>query len=206
MSNVPEHPDIWLKEIERLKRRTANVESHQNLVAFYGSSSIRLWVHLKQDLQPFNVINLGFGGSTFYWCAHYFETLFESIEPTEIILYGGDNDLSNGSATQAIADLKRLIGKIQYRYQKIKITIISVKPSPERAYLQQDILAFNQQLEAIAAALQDGRFLNIHDGMLNADGKAKEELFLSDQLHMNRNGYAIWKTAVRDHLESTITM
>ena len=41
-------------------------------VAFYGSSSIRLWNTLAQDFAGERIVNLGFGGSTLEACASFF--------------------------------------------------------------------------------------------------------------------------------------
>ena len=41
---------------------------------FYGSSSIRLWDTLAEDIDP-GVVNLGFGGSTLQACDYFFERL-----------------------------------------------------------------------------------------------------------------------------------
>lgn len=199
--NTEDHPDVWHKEIERLLRRKKKLSSQENLIVFYGSSSIRLWVHLKSDLNPYNVLNLGFGGSTFAWCNYYFDTLFEDIIPKEIILYGGDNDLSNHSIELAVQDLELLLSKIKRKYGNIKTALISVKPSPARGYLEPQIVKFNTLLRNKVESIEDGHFINIHSLMLDENGEARKELFLPDQLHMNRNGYIIWRDAVLNHLK-----
>jgi len=194
------NPD-WAHEIRRLKRRIDKIESQKDLIVFYGSSSIRLWVRMKIDLWPYNVLNLGLGGSTFEWCNFYFEELFNQISPKEIILYGGDNDLSNDSIDRAIINLNKLIDRIYKKYGKIKVSVISVKPSPARTYLEPQILKFNTSLRNIAEEIDNGHFINIHSLMLNEEKEANPNLFLSDQLHMNRNGYEIWKNALLNHLK-----
>jgi lysophospholipase L1-like esterase len=35
-------------------------------------------------------------------------------------------------------------------------------------------------------------YINVHDAMLGSDGKPLPDIFVSDQLHMNPKGYAIW--------------
>lgn len=194
-------PD-WIGEIKILKQKVSELDNQDDLIVFYGSSSIRLWENINEDFSAFNVLNLGFGGSTYGWCNYYFLELFEGLSPSEIILYGGDNDLSNSSVEKAISHLNKLLDKISNKYPQTKISIISVKPSPERNYLESQILNFNSKLRNITNSIRNGQFINIHSLMLDKDGFARKDLFTEDQLHMNEKGYEIWKNAISNHLKS----
>ncbi len=44
-------------------------------------------------------------------------------------------------------------------------------------------------------------FINILPAMLGEDGKPKPDILLSDKLHMNPKGYAIWVPIVRPYLK-----
>lgn len=167
------------------------------MIVFYGSSSIRLWVHLKEDLQPLNTLNLAFGGSSFAWCAHYFEELFWGISPRKVVLYGGENDLSEGTPVMDILHAyKKLVAKIQNAYPRIELACISVKPSPSRVELLPQIQEINHEMINRMDYI-NGQYIDIHPMMLDQSGKPNKELFLSDELHMNRKGYEIWAREVR---------
>lgn len=43
-------------------------------------------------------------------------------------------------------------------------------------------------------------YVDVYHLMLNDLGNPKPEIFRSDSLHMNANGYAIWKKAIEPHL------
>jgi len=43
-------------------------------------------------------------------------------------------------------------------------------------------------------------FINVVPLMLGADGRPKPDIFVTDRLHMNAKGYAIWVDAVRPYL------
>ena len=49
-------------EVAQLERVMAQKRFHLSPVAFYGSSSIRMWETLAEDLVSNRVLNLGFGG------------------------------------------------------------------------------------------------------------------------------------------------
>lgn len=201
-----EFPEVimWRQEINVLKKRVKSVANDQRVIAFYGSSSIRLWEEMSHDLSPHSVINLGFGGSSYRWCDHFFNEVFEYLDPKEIILYAGDNDLGNEIPEEEIvASVARILSKIELNYGNIHVSIISVKPSPDRLYLKNNIENLNKRLESLIQSHPRGSFIDVHSQMLN-NGMVRPELFLEDELHMNRKGYEIWKEVVKMHLDQNL--
>ena len=192
--------DIWRAEIRQLQERVKNSEVITNLTAFYGSSSIRLWETLSEDLFPHPVINLGFGGSSYYWCNHFHSEVFNNLYPDRVILYAGDNDLGTETPEDEILkNLTSLINKIKMHHKKTKLTIISVKPSPDRHYLRSNIESLNDQMRNLMLEY-NGDFIDLYSKMLNLNGSYRPELFLEDQLHMNELGYKIWQEEILTHL------
>lgn len=189
-------------EIQKLERKIARIKNHEDLVVFYGSSSIRLWVKIEEDLAPLNVINLGFGGSSFEWMSHYYHRVFKDLHPAQVVLYGGDNDISNGSSALQIAhDFIRIKDQIESRYPKAAIHGMTIKPSPAREPLFAKTREANQLLKKTLTMGDKIRQINVFDAMLAADGKVNPELFMADQLHMNRKGYDIWTSVVREYFQ-----
>lgn len=194
---------LWKEEIKQLREKSSALNDEKNLIAFYGSSSIRLWELMESDLTPHNVINLGFGGSSYRWCDFFFEEVFEFIHPSKIILYAGDNDLGGGTPQNVIlGHILSLINKIKNKYGEIPIDIISIKPSPDRLHLKEKIEALNSELLTVTYNLDEGSYINIYREMLNFDGTLRPELFLEDQLHLNTKGYKLWKKVIKDHLDN----
>ncbi len=79
-------------EVRTLEERIKVGPIPRHPVAFYGSSSIRLWSTLASDLALPNALNLGFGGSTLEACAWFFERLVVPAAPASLVVYAGDND------------------------------------------------------------------------------------------------------------------
>ena len=48
--------------------------------------------------------------------------------------------------------------------------------------------------------MRDVAFIDVATPMLDADGRPRAELFLEDGLHMNREGYALWRGIVAPYL------
>lgn len=197
--NVPEDIHFYDEEINLLEKKIGELSEGSNPVAFYGSSSVRLWLKMTQDLHPLELINLGFGGSSYWWCIHHFDRLFGSWEPQEIVLYVGDNDLGHGATDEeVISGYHGLKSKIRKRYPDMLIHYISVKPSPARDYLIPTIKAVNETIKADVEADPLMKYINIFDGMLDGHNP-NTAYFLSDLLHLNRRGYQVWKNIVREH-------
>lgn len=195
-------PDNWEKEIKRLQKRISTHHQKEHLIVLYGSSSIRLWVHLQKDLAPHNVLNLGFGGSSYAWCLRYFNTLFDRIVPQRIIFYAGENDLSQGLPVQQVFnDFRMLIEKVRNTFPKVKISVISIKPSPSRATLSEKFQELNAMYKKYMMSIDGGTILDLYYPMLTSMGCIKSDLYLSDGLHLNRKGYEIWSYELKKFLD-----
>ena len=195
-------PDNWEKEIKRLQKRISTHHQKEHLIVLYGSSSIRLWVHLQKDLAPHNVLNLGFGGSSYAWCLRYFNTLFDRIVPQRIIFYAGENDLSQGLPVQQVFnDFRMLVEKVRNTFPKVKISVISIKPSPSRATLSEKFQELNAMYKKYMISIEGGTILDLYYPMLTSMGCIKSDLYLSDGLHLNRKGYEIWSYELKKFLD-----
>ncbi len=194
-------PNYWDKEIKRLLKRIKTHNRKENLIVFYGSSTIRLWVQLPRDLSPHNVINLGFGGSSYAWCLRYFNTLFDTITPQRIIFYAGENDLGEGLTIQQVLDnFRMLVEKVRYTFPKTKISVISIKPSPNRKGLSKKFVELNSMYKKYILSVEGGTYIDLYHPMLNQMGSIRSELYLSDGLHLNRLGYKIWSNELNKFL------
>lgn len=185
-------------EIEVLERKVRGLTNQDGLVVFYGSSSFRLWDTLKEDMAPLNALNLGFGGSSFSWCIYYFDRLFQHLKPSHVVIYVGDNDLANGlKPRQVLKKFQMLSRMVRMSYPSIPVDFITIKPSPIRTDLLPDIKLTNDLIRKELKNLDRSWQINVFDSMLDEKGVARPELYLEDQLHMNREGYKIWTGLLR---------
>ena len=198
--NTPEDIHLYDEEISLLEKKIQALPKNQPVIAFYGSSSVRLWLNMARDLDPMPLINLGFGGSSYWWCLHHFDRLFNKTwEPKEMVLYIGDNDLGHGSTYhEVIEGYRSMKKKIRQRYPDMMIHYISVKPSPLRDYLIPTIKAVNKTIQEDVDTDDQMRYINVFDGMLDGNNP-NTSYYLSDLLHLNRRGYQVWKGIVRAH-------
>ena len=190
------------KEITVLQRRSVQKQQHQNLVVFYGSSTIRLWDYLQQDFPCYNTLNLGFGGAFIHSLSTHFETLFYGLQPKVIVLYLGGNDLSLGLSARDIIDkIQTFIEMIHRKFPETIIFNISIKPSFERQDLLKVIQQINHGILELSMQLPYLHQVKLYEALLDQNQHIRRDVLLQDGLHLNKLGYQILKSQVNKALE-----
>lgn len=188
------------KDISELEKQIKNKKTTDDLVVFYGSSTIRLWKSLQDDFPHTNTLNLGFGGAFISSLSQNFERLFTFEAPKAIVLYMGGNDLSLGwTAEKIIKKIKTLIAIIHSKFPSASIINLSIKPSIERSDQIEKIIQINKAIILFAEKTDFLIHVNIFDDLLK-DGKANPNYFLRDGLHLNGDGYKILKKHIKNYL------
>ena len=171
-------------------------------VLFVGSSSIRLWNDLEEEFKDLPVvIKRGFGGSQLSDCVKHLNRLVVRYRPRTVLVYAGDNDLAAGSTPAEV--FKRFTAFVEGVHQELpdtEIVYISIKPSPSRIDLLPLIQATNKLIRDYADAEGKVDFVDVYTAMLDASGKPRRELFRADALHLNAEGYALWKRVIAPHV------
>jgi lysophospholipase L1-like esterase len=191
----------WYEDEVRWLERTRNLGLvDPPPVAFYGSSSIRLWETLQEDFPGIGVVNLGFGGSTLAACAHFFSRLVPPYRPRSLLIYAGDNDLGDGrSPEDVLASLRDLLRQADALLGRIPLAFLSIKPSPSRQYLDEHIQRANALARDELTVRPAGRFIDVYSRMLDTDRRPRGELYADDGLHLSRLGYRVWAETIMEH-------
>ena len=190
------------KEIAVLQRRSAHKQQQQNLIVFYGSSTIRLWDRLQKDFPAHHTLNLGFGGAFIYSLSSHFETLFQGLQPKAIVLYLGGNDLSLGlSAWEVIDQIRTFIEFVHQKFPSAIIFNISIKPSFERQELLEVIQYINQAVLEMSMRLPYLHQIKLYESLIDKNQQIRSDVLLQDGLHLNKLGYEILKSQVNKALE-----
>lgn len=166
---------------------------------FYGSSSIRLWDTLAEDVGP-GILNLAFGGSTLEACDHFFARLVAPVNPRSLLVYAGDNDLGDGrTVEQALGWFRSLADKVEDSLGAIPFGFISIKPSPARFPIVDRIRRVNDLVRQEIEARPSGYYVDVFPAMLNEAGQPRTELYFEDGLHLNREGYRLWGSILQPY-------
>ena len=189
--------DEYKNEIAGLEKKLPNAAPLRP-VAFYGSSSFRLWEGLDCDFSDVPVLNVGFGGSTTEQCVYFFERLIPSANPRALVLYAGDNDLGQGQTPDKVVwEFQTLHNLVQTRLgPDVPFLFISIKPSLARWHLREQIKQTNARIKAEIANRPRSTYVDIWPAMLTENHTPRPELFEPDGLHVNAAGYALWREAI----------
>jgi lysophospholipase L1-like esterase len=188
------------------RTRAAHINGNRPPV-FYGSSSIRLWTTLADDIDP-AVLNLGFGGSTLEACDYFFSRLVAPVQPRSLLLYAGDNDLGDGrTVEQVIGYFRSLANNAAATLgSSVPFGFISIKPSPARYPIVDRIRRLNDLIRQDIEARPSGYYVDVFSSMLTADGKPAAQFYLEDGLHLNREGYRLWSRLLQRYRNRIFTV
>jgi len=193
-------PERFAPEIAHFAEIDAATPPPSCAYLFVGSSSIRFWKSLSEDMAPFPTINRGFGGAHVSDVDYYFDKVVSPYKARAIFFYAGDNDLWAGKTPdQVVADFRKFMTLKTEKFGRTPVYFIAVKPSKQRfaqIALQDQV---NQAVRTLGASRKDLRYVDIVPAMLEAG--TPKEIFVADGLHMTPEGYALWTSVVRPVVE-----
>jgi lysophospholipase L1-like esterase len=187
-------PSWWASDINKFTEADAAHPPPRDAVLFIGSSSILKWTTLAADFPDTTVINRGFGGSELADSVYYADRIAIPYHPRLVVLYAGDNDLLAGKTPETVfADFKAFAAKIHAGLPEARLIYIAIKPSPSRWQLREKIVRANTLIAEECRRDSRATFLDVYSPMLDPKGQPRPELFVPDMLHLNAEGYALWK-------------
>lgn len=166
-------------------------------IVFFGSSSIRFWSTLAEDMAPLRVLNRGFGGAHLSHLIYNAPRIVIPYAPRAVVVYAGDNDIGAGkSAETVVADFEALVALIHASLPETDIYFLSIKPSQLRSSLWPEMAKANEEIRAMSEQHARIHFIDVGKVLLGADGKPDGDFFRFDGLHLNARGYAAWTSVV----------
>jgi lysophospholipase L1-like esterase len=191
----------WEPNIRRFEERDRRQMPPADGFLFVGSSSIVGW-NLPKCFPDMPVINRGFGGSQIADSVHFAERIIIPYRPRVVVLYAGDNDIAKGKSPQTVlADYRAFVDKIRAPLPKTKIVFVAIKPSISRWRLVDKMREANRLIREVTDDDPLQEFVDIDTPMIGSDGKPMADLFKSDGLHLNEDGYQLWSSLVKPHLK-----
>ena len=192
------------KEVDQFKKEDSLKTPPVNAVLFIGSSSFTIWKDMADYFPTHTVFNRAFGGSTLLDQLYYADEVIFKYQPKQIILYCGENDLASSDAVNADSVYNRfvrLFTAIRNKWPKMPFLYVSMKPSPSRKKYMPIMQDANDRIKLFLEKNKRAEFIDVYHKMLNEDGSFKPEIYLSDSLHMNKKGYAIWQPIIEKYLK-----
>lgn len=196
-------PEVqWGKSIAGFAKQDSVSMPQKDGILLLGSSSFTIWRDILNYFPGRNIINRGFGGSQMSDVLYFKDRLILPYHPKHLVIYEGENDIASGEKPDSIlSELIQLVTWTRNQIPGIRISLISMKPSPSRWKIRAQMLEMNTLLKQYASQSENIDFINIWDVLLGPDGKPIKENYLPDSLHLNANGYKIWQKAMDPFLK-----
>jgi lysophospholipase L1-like esterase len=192
---------LWEKEIAAFSDSDKKEFPQKNQILFVGSSSIRGWRTLEKDFPEFYTINRGFGGSHLEDVNFYAAQIVFPYKPKLIVLYAGENDIVAGKSVASVfEDFKEFIAAVRVNLPKTRVIVISAKPSPARWEYERKFVELSDLIESETKKDKRLLFVDVRSTMLDAQKEPRKEIFQADRLHLNTEGYRIWRDVLAPHI------
>lgn len=185
-------PVRWSQDAEMFAQWDRKNSFPADAVVFVGSSSIRYWP-TAEAFGDLPVINRGFGGSFMADSVYYADAFVLKYRPKVVVVYAGDNDCTGGILPRSIADdFVKLAERIHTALPNTEIICLSVKRSQSRRNVWPQMAQVNQYYKEYASRKDYITYVDV-DAVLQKEKDTPDPAFyLSDQLHLNEQGYAVW--------------
>ena len=180
-------------EIKAFESQDAKFPPPPGAVEVVGSSTIRRWSSVRNELAPLDVIVRGFGGSTADDLDYYLDRIVLKYTPRAVAIYEGDNDISNGQSVVYVAGkLQQLVARIRTQLPATRVYIIAVKPSPSKWSFWPSMQQLNESMRDYCASTLECRFIDVATALLDGNGQLIPEYYVADMTHLSPAGYAVW--------------
>lgn len=193
----------WEADIQKLEARDQIETYPDDAILFVGSSSIRLWSTIEEDMVPYSVIQRGYGGAKLSDVAYYTKRLVYPHRFRALVLFVA-NDICGSDDDKSIDEIaflfKTIIQTVRKKYPKTPIFFIEITPTNSRWQVWPQIQEANRTIKSICERQPNLYFIDTSRHFLNPESQPKSELFLEDQLHLNHHGYQIWSMLIKSKL------
>jgi lysophospholipase L1-like esterase len=209
LKTLQELPEVkaWEPEIQKFEQLDKSVQYPADAILFAGSSSIRRWETLAEDMAPYNVIQRGYGGARLSDFAVYAGRIFSPHPCSALVLFIA-NDITGSADDKIPEEVKKLFLNVLKTFRKdhprTPVFWISITPVSSRWKVWPLIRTVNDLIRKECENHHNTYFIETDFAFLNDKGEPKDELFVSDKLHLNAKGYEVWKGIIKKNLDSVL--
>jgi hypothetical protein len=197
----------WEKDIQAFEKLDATEPDPADAILFTGSSSIRLWSTIKEDLAPYTIIHRGYGGAKLTDFAFYADRIIYPHKFKALALFvandipGGKNDRT---PEEVLGLYQNIVKQVRKKYKEEPIFFIQITPTNSRWKVWDKITEANNLIKNYSSQEKGLYFIETADRFFGDDGKPRAELFRDDQLHLNADGYEIWTAVIKENLDKVL--
>ena len=199
-----EEVTYWENDIAVFDSLNAAQPAGPQTLLVTGSSSVRLWNTIHEDLAPYEVMQRGYGGAKLTDFNYYAGRIIQEGTMKAILVFVA-NDIAGGEGDRTPREVfqlyKGLAGKIRERNPGTPLFWIETTPTPSRWHAIDRIRKANGLIRDYCEKHDDLYFIATGDAYLLESGLPDSTLFMNDMLHLNARGYALWTERIKLNLE-----
>jgi hypothetical protein len=208
----------WEDEIKKLEVLDKKETYSNQAVLFIGSSSIRLWKSIEEDLDTYEPIKRGYGGAHYYDIIHFTNRLVSPHKVKAIAIFvanditGKENGINNQTVNRDLSpkEVLRLVKfvtkEIRKSHEKVPIFFIETTPTSKRWKVWDKISKANDLIENYTSKYENLYYINTRSFYIGSDGMPNDSLFVKDKLHLNREGYKLWGKIIKENFDKNLSL
>ncbi len=157
-----------------------------------------------QDLFPsLNIANRGIGGDSTRGVLDRMDSIYTTHAPKAFIMIGL-NDLNEDSddtdVTNTLTNYQKIIQSLTAHGMQtyVQSTLVTSK---ENSIRNRKIIALNAQLKQLANESHRFTYIDLNAGL--AKNALLDHQYSRDGVHLNGEGYAVWKNAIKNYIQTT---
>lgn len=197
----------WEKDIVQLENLDKKESDPDHAILFIGSSSIRRWQSIGEDMAPWPAIRRGYGGARFSDLAVYIERIVNPHQFDALVIFVG-NDISGSaqdkSAEEVLRLFKYVVSRVREKHPTQPIFLIGITPTSSRFNVWPRVQRMHNLVRNYIDQDDTLHFIDTAAQYIGENGKPKDELFVSDRLHLNEAGYDLWASIIKPALASVL--
>ncbi|MFT4615643.1 MAG: hypothetical protein ACI9NT_002801 [Bacteroidia bacterium] len=204
-----EDPLVWENDVRELESASMRQFAKGEGIVFIGSSSIRLWSSLQQDMAPLPVIRHGFGGAKLNDVVFYAPRLVSAFTPKAVVVFAGTNDIDPNASKRPevlLASYQAFVLAVREQQPQVPIFYIAITPSLLRWSVWPQAQETNALIAQWSATQQGLHLIDTAPALLGDDGQPLREHYRLDGLHLSEMGYAAWTRIIRPRLETVLSV
>jgi len=170
-------------------------------IVLFGDSQIAFWP-IAITYGASYVLNRGVGGDRADSSIHRFRRDVINVNPSQVIILIGTNDLSHQESNQNIVKNIQKMAEEAIANSIRPIVILPVRPKLDYTRPVNKIIELNSQLQSMCQKKRDKRifFIDIYKTLCDTTMHLRED-FSRDGLHINQKAYSTLTRQINDSLE-----
>lgn len=188
-------------------QRNHDVETNRQKIILAGSSSIRHWKDAAEMFAPYEILNMGIGGSVTKQWLKWYRNLIVAYDPSAVVLYpGAGTELSGARSVKKTATrVCKLLKLLRKELPGVPIYYVSIYCNYNKQKIWDLEQSCNKKVKKYCSTVEDLYYIDVASALINKKGNApKPGVISGDGEHLNENGYAIWSSRIVPAVKSRL--